>query len=366
MNNVNRFNFKILCFVLVVAILTAMTCGCGVVDVQETGYPVRSDGYTASDFENGTFYGQNGLLTAHYIDVGQGDSEFIELPNGECMLIDAGESGSGTYIADYISDLGYDTIDYLVATHPHSDHIGGMTTIIETFDIENIFMPKVSTNTVTYQELLEVISDKEYKIKTAEAGVYVVDDGELCIKLIAPVRDYADLNNASAVIKIEYKEIGLLFMGDAEILAENDIYLDVDCDVIKVGHHGSDTSSGNGFIERTHARYAVISVGEGNSYGHPDNEVIKRWEASGAKIYRTDKLGTITVTTDGYGIEIKTEEDVTVDFKWVLNTNSKRIHTKDCEYGVKISKVNRKSSKKSIAELKREGYSPCSICKPQD
>lgn len=245
-----------------------------------------------------------GILTVHFLDVGQGDSEFIELPDGRCMLIDASVSEYGSFISEYITECGYSKIDYLVATHPHADHIGGMKTIVESFDIGEIYMPRVASNSKTFENLLTAVSQKGLQINTAKAGKSVYADSELSIELLAPVSDeYENTNNYSAVIKITYGKNSFLFTGDAELLPENEVLendrAQLASDVLKVGHHGSSTSSSMDFLTAVSPDYAVISCGEDNSYGHPHSEVLARLAKIGASVYRTDKDSTVTITCDG-------------------------------------------------------------------
>ncbi len=252
--------------------------------------------------------GAAGELTISFLDVGQGDSAFVELPDGKTMLIDAGEAEAGERIVSFIHEKGYRKIDYLIATHPHADHIGGMKAVVQAFEIGEIYMPKASTNTKTYENLLEAISEKGLKIKTAQAGVQICAG----VELLAPAGEsYEELNNYSAVLRIVNAEHRFLFMGDAEILSEDEILeagYDVRADVVKVGHHGSGTSSGDAFVEATGARYAIISVGAGNSYNHPHVFVVEKWQAAGAQIFRTDEQGTITVRSDGTELEVTSEK----------------------------------------------------------
>ncbi len=246
-------------------------------------------------------------LSVHYLDVGQGDSIFVELPGGSSMLIDAGVSRLGESITSYISSLGYDKIDYLIATHPHADHIGSMAYIVDNMDIGEIYMPKVSTNTKTFESLLESISSKGLKIKTASAGVNIIDDEQIVADIVAPVKiDDDELNNCSAVIKIKFKNTSFLFTGDAEKEELEDITADISADVLKVGHHGSRTSTGKKFLAMVNPEIAVISLGKDNDYGHPHKNTIKCLNKINAEIYRTDKDGTIIVTSDGQEISVQT------------------------------------------------------------
>lgn len=251
----------------------------------------------------------NDLLKVHYLDVGQGDSIFVELPNNETMLIDAAESYQSENIINYLKNLNYQKIDYVIGTHPHTDHIGGLKDIINTFEIGKIFMPKVVSTTKTYESLLMAIKDKNLKINTAKAGTSIIDTDTLKINILAPNNSiYTELNNYSVVTKITYGTTKFLFMGDAEKLSENEIKENVTADVIKIGHHGSNTSSSIDFIKKVNAKYGIISVGLNNKYNLPKEETITNWENSGTKIYLTSTNGTIRASSDGTNIKIESEK----------------------------------------------------------
>lgn len=251
----------------------------------------------------------NDLLKVHYLDVGQGDSIFIELPNNETMLIDAAESYQSENIINYLKNLNYQKIDYVIGTHPHADHIGGLKDIINTFEIGKIYMPKVVSTTKTYESLLMAIKDKNLKINTAKAGTSIIDTDALKINILAPNNStYTELNNYSVVTKITYGSTKFLFMGDAEKLSENEIKENVTADVIKIGHHGSNTSSSIDFIKKVNAKYGIISVGLNNKYNLPKEEIITNWENSGTKIYLTSINGTVRASSDGTNIKIESEK----------------------------------------------------------
>lgn len=251
----------------------------------------------------------NDLLKVHYLDVVQGDSIFVELPNNETMLIDAAESYQSENIINYLKNLNYQKIDYVIGTHPHTDHIGGLKDIINTFEIGKIYMPKVVSTTKTYESLLMAIKDKNLKINTAKAGTSIIDTDALKINILAPNNStYTELNNYSVVTKITYGTTKFLFMGDAEKLSENEIKENVTADVIKIGHHGSNTSSSIDFIKKVNAKYGIISVGLNNKYNLPKEETITNWENSGTKIYLTSTNGTIRASSDGTNIKIESEK----------------------------------------------------------
>lgn len=276
-------------------------------------------------------------MRVHYIDVKQGDSTFIEFPNDKTMLIDAGKKEQGSNVVNYIKNLGYNKIDYVVGTHPDADHIGGLATVIESFDIGSIYMPKKSSTTQTYLNLLKVIKNKGLTIHTAISGVNIISLDNLKVDIISPTKEYETSNESSAVIKIVYKNRKFLFMADATTDNEADIKADVESDVVKVGHHGSDSSSKEEFVQKTKAKYAVISVGE-NSYHHPHDIIVKRWENIGAEVLRTDKLGSIVISTDGNTLNINNNVDND------LNQENSSVEI-----------ISKKISKGSISEIKIKG-----------
>ncbi len=249
----------------------------------------------------------DGTATVNFLDVGQGDSAFIELPDNKTMLIDASTADCGDGIVSYIKGKGYSKIDYLVATHPHADHIGGMKSVVNSFDIGEIYMPRAATSTKTFKNLLQAIKNKGKTIKTAKAGVNMFDFGGCKCDILAPNgEDYDSLNNYSAVIKLKFGETSFLFMGDAEEESEDEITADVSANVLKVGHHGSSTSTSQDFLNRVAPDAAVISCGKDNSYGHPHRETLEKLEDAGVCVYRTDLSGTIVAVTDGETVEIST------------------------------------------------------------
>lgn len=269
----------------------------------------------ASSFKN---------LVVHYIDVGQADSMFIELPNSQTMLIDAGNDENGSQIVNYIKALGYPKITYLIATHPHADHIGGMAYVVRNINIGSVYMPKATTTTETYKDLLSAISNKGLSVLSAKAGVEVFNANNLSVGMLAPNKDsYDDLNNYSAVVKIAYKSSSFLFMGDAESMSENEITSDVSADVLKVGHHGSTSSTSQTFLNKVHPKYAVISVGAGNDYGHPAQTTLDKLSAIGATIYRTDKDGTVVFTSNGSTISVNKNSSSGSSSTETSNTSTK-------------------------------------------
>lgn len=245
----------------------------------------------------------SGKLTVSYIDVGQGDSIFIQTPSGKTMLIDAGVPEMGSRVVDYIRSRGVNKIDILVGTHPHADHIGGIPAVIENFQIGKFYMPKVITTTNTFEDVLKAAKAKGLSINVAKAGVVLDLGNEVKAQMLAPNSShYDDLNNYSAVIKITYKNTAFLFTGDAEKESEEEMLsrgYDLKADVLKVGHHGSSSATTWAFLKAVSPKYAVISVGKGNDYGHPHKETMEKLKSLGITVYRTDECGTVVAVSDG-------------------------------------------------------------------
>ena len=252
--------------------------------------------------------GSPSVLEVSFIDVGQADSELIQLPNGKNVLIDAGNNEDADTITSYIKNQGVSKLDIIIATHPHEDHIGAMDTVVNTFDIGQVIMPKKDTTTQTYFDLIAAIQNKGLKITEAKAGLILDLGAEVSAQLVAPnSTSYEEINNYSAVLKLTYGSNSFLFEGDADELSENEMInsgYNLDSDVLKVGHHGSATSSTSAFLAKVTPEYAIISVGKDNSYGHPAQETLNRLVAAGASVYRTDEVGTIVATSDGNTITI--------------------------------------------------------------
>jgi len=308
---------------------------------------------------------ENSTLKVHFIDVGQADCILIQAPTGENMLIDAGNNADADTIISYLDDQRVRKIDVLVGTHPHEDHIGSLDTVIDTYDIGKIYMPKVTNSTKTFEDVLAAIQNKGLKITTAVGGTNISFSPDTKVELLAPnSSEYDELNNYSAVIKLTYREISFLFTGDAEDISENEMMAkgyDLKADILKVGHHGSNSSTTEEFLEAVGPTYAVISVGKGNDYGHPHKEVLTRLSEAGIKIYRTDESGTVVFSTDGANIEVETErtgqaakKDVTV----YITETGKKYHTAECSL-LRESKLPIK-----LSEAKERGYEPCKTCKP--
>jgi len=256
----------------------------------------------------------DGNLYVHFIDVGQGDCELI-VSGGKAVLIDCGEKKYAEYVISYIKSLKITKLDCIIATHPHSDHIGGMEAIIDEFKPDVLYMPQVredvTPTTSAFVRMLDAIERNEAERLYARDGA-VIDYGFWRLEFIAPVfNTYDNLNDYSVVVKAVCGENSFLFTGDIESSAEKDILdsgADISADVLKVAHHGSLTSSSARFLKAVGGDFAVIEVGAGNGYGHPNDGTVKRLEENGYEICRTDVFGDIVFVSDSYGINIYTRE----------------------------------------------------------
>lgn len=252
-----------------------------------------------------------GELVVSYIDVGQGDSIFIEFPGGKTALIDAGEAENVSAVIAHLRQRNCDEIDYLICTHPHSDHIGGMSKVLSSFSVGEVYMPRVEHTSKTYEKLLIQLNNLGLPVYTAKAGAVLAVEPEIEFVMMAPMSgEYDELNDYSAVLRLTYGESSFLFTGDAEKVSEKEMLdsgQNLTADVLKVGHHGSSTSSHQAFLDAVNPTYAVISCDGNNEYGHPHKKVVKRLDNSGITIYRTDLYGTIMAISDGQRIDFVTE-----------------------------------------------------------
>lgn len=247
-------------------------------------------------------------LVVHFIDVGQGDCQLIQSV-GHAILIDAGERTEADHVITYIERLGIETLDYVIATHPHSDHIGGLPKVIDRFTVRNVMMPKVSASSETFRKLLLSIQNKGLTIQEPVVGEKIELD-DLSITILGPVEIRHDnINNNSIAARLVYGQTSFLFTGDAEEKAENELlhlHGSLRSDILSVGHHGSRTSTSEDFLKAVKPKAAVISSGSDNPYGHPDDEVIERLEKYDILVFRTDKMGDIKLTSDGKTITYTT------------------------------------------------------------
>ena len=253
-------------------------------------------------------------MTATFIDVGQGDSTLVELPDGKVMLVDAGEASASQNVLDALDAADVKGIDYLVATHPHADHIGGMEAVLSAYEVGEVWMPGAPDTTETYEGFLDAVKAEGCPVEEAVAGESIVEDeAGYSVDLLAPAEgeDSEDMNRWSAVVRVTYGDTSLLVTGDADaaqVVDANPGHVDV----LKASHHGSETGTTADVLAETTPEYVVMSYAEGNSYGHPDQSVLDAVTAAGATAYSTAANGDVTCTFDGEDVTVETEREGTI------------------------------------------------------
>ncbi|MED3877231.1 MBL fold metallo-hydrolase [Lysinibacillus capsici] len=259
-------------------------------------------------------------MQVHFIDVGQGDSILIESPSGKTMLIDGGVKGAGQQIVSYLKELGINKLDIVVATHPDADHIGGLIPVLDNMTIEQFFDSGKVHTSQTFEEMLTRIDEKNIPYHVPKIGDDIEFDKDVNVKVLNANDQATDNNDASIVLKMTYGNVSFLLTGDAGVALEKEmLQYDVKATVLKAGHHGSNTSSSEEFIQAVKPEVTILSYGEDNKYGHPHAEIVDRLQAIGSKIYATADLGTITVSTDGVNYTVNGKETSSVETGNILS-----------------------------------------------
>ena len=389
-------------FCIILAALMLMITGCGVVNntkhedeastylVDETSQEERkenSDAFTQEDSENDNLSDElkpdknKKNLTITMLDVGQGLCLLME-SDGEYAVYDGGGRDYSSYVVSYMTKHGIDKFKYMFTSHYDEDHINGLVGLMAKFDIDTVVRPDYERDTRIYESYMEHLMNSGAKNVFPEPGdtFYL---GDATITVLAPDGYTSDDgNNNSVVVNVECGDFSCIITGDAEYdeemwMLENEKCRD--CDVYVVGHHGSSSSSEKKFIEAISPEYAFLSVGAGNSYGHPTEKTMDTLQACGVQIFRTDMQQEVTcrVTGDGYSFDKEPVNDYTAGVKessdtsehpeaeyYILNIHSKKFHLPRCEYAKSISEKNREVSKLSRDELITNGFEPCGACNP--
>ena len=297
-----------------------------------------------------TSTGPKGILQVHFLDVGQADSALIVSPSGESILIDGGNNDDGPEVVSYLKSHGVKELSAIVATHPHEDHIGGLDSVLQNIPTKSIYMPNATANTQTFEDFFTAVKSSGAKKIQAKAGV-TLNYPDITGLFLAPINSsYEELNNYSAVLKVTYGKVAFLFEGDAENISEVEMLKNgqnLKATVLKVGHHGSQSSTTSEFLKAVSPHYAIISVGADNEYGHPTSTILDRLAKAGVEVYRTDQSGTIVLTTDG--------ESVQIDKKGSIQPNAPATNSsKTSELGTSPASASQGSVELSNIDLRGE------------
>lgn len=360
-----------------------------------TGQAAGSAGAAQAAGNSGT--AQAGTLTVTWLDVGQGDAAVIQC-GGQAMLIDGGKPEESSYIYAWLQQHGLSYLDVIVATHVDADHIGGLSGALNYASVGIAYCPVTTGTTETFQSFVKYLAQRGKQITVPTAGE-TFPLGGAQVQILGPLHSAEDSNDNSIVLKLSFGATTFLFTGDAERAEEQDLLnagVNLQSTVLKVGHHGSDTSTSYPFLRAVAPQYAVISVGAGNSYGHPTEAVLSRLRDAGVTTFRTDLQGEITAVSDGQTVNFSTAKNAATETlanagagqnaggtgagqtenqagsagatatagSYVLNTNSHKIHLPSCPSVETISPKNRKDVNESREQIISEGYAPCKCCNP--
>lgn len=305
---------KIVIFVLCLIMLFAL-CGCDVlksvvgIDIEPAPTAIPTSTPTAAP-TTAPFCG-DGELTVYLIDVGQGDSILLISPSGKTMLIDAGDGGAFDAISSQLTKLNITSLDVVVVTHPHADHIGSMAKVINSYEIGSFYMTDFVATTKTYERMLTALEDNNVSVYQATSDTLIAWDEDVTVQVLSPIVgiEYDDSNTSSIVMKVSYGNSSIMLTGDAEKETEGGIIAlwgedALKADVLKLGHHGSSTSSSLEFVVAVDPDIALCSLGVDNDYGHPHRETLELMAELNIPLYRTDLLGTIKIVLDGTDIQV--------------------------------------------------------------
>lgn len=309
-------------------------------------------------------------LTVQFLDVGQADCALLEC-GGEYLLIDGGNRDDSQLVVSFLEQQGVQELSAVVCTHAHEDHVGGLPAVLAVYPTKAVYAPTKTYSSNIFDKFVYYTDQQGLEI-TIPAPGYQFSLGQATVTVLGPVKSYAEANNTSIVLRVDYGETVFLFTGDMETDAENDMLdywegrLDWQADVLKVGHHGSNTSTGYRFLNAVNPAYGVISVGKGNDYGHPHKEPLSRLRQAGVTILRTDELGAIQAVSDGKEVTFTwanqsaaPENAEAAEQVFIGNKNSKKFHAPDCKnLPAEKNSVEFSSYQQAIDA----GYTPCGSC----
>ena len=340
---------KLLSLLLILALLLA---GCAL--PADTAAPVSGEG-----------------LTVSFIDMGQADCALLEC-GGEFMLIDGGNRDAGQLLVSYLEQQGVETLSAVVCTHAHEDHVGGLPSVLAVYPTQAVYAPTRTYASKVFDDFVYYTDQQGLEITIPAPGdTWTL--GQASVTVLGPVKSYAETNDTSIVLRVSYGETDFLFTGDMETTAENDMLdywggrISWKADVLKVGHHGSNTSTGYRFLNEVAPDYAVISVGKDNSYGHPHEEPLSRLNQAGVTIFRTDELGTVIARSDGATVSLTWDNqsanpenaESAEPVRFIGNVNSHIFHSPDCR---NLPAEKNRTVFDTYEEAVEAGYTPCGSC----
>ena len=306
-------------------------------------------------------------LTVHFLDVGQADCALLEC-NGEFMIIDGGNVEDSDLVVTYLQDMGVEQLHTVICSHAHEDHVGGLPAVLAVFPTGQILSPTRTYASGCFDDFMYYADQQDITVTIPSPGD-AFRLGEAVVTVLGPVKSYAEPNNTSIIVKVEFGSTSFLFTGDIEKEAEADMLdfgMDVSADVLKVGHHGSSTSTGYRFLYEVDPEYAVISVGKDNTYGHPHRETVAILGDAEIPMLRTDELGTILAVSDGQEITFTWENQHTqpsdipsADTRYIGNKNSKKFHLPTCSG---LPAENNQVIFDRYTDAIAQGYTPCGNC----
>lgn len=337
-------------------------------------------------------------LAVYYLNVGQGDAAVIQC-GGQTMMIDGGTADYSRYIYSWLQQHGITNIDYMIATHSDADHVGGLAAALNYATVGTAYCSTTVGDTRAFNSFVKYLAAQGKTITVPTAGT-AFTLGTAVVQILGPISIHDGGNDSSIVTKVTFGNTSFLFTGDAEATEESELVasgFDLTSTVLKVGHHGSDTSTSYTFLRAVNPQYAVISVGAGNAYGHPTENTLSKLRDAGVATYRTDMQGAITAISNGMAVAFVPEMNATADTlagagagqnstssvtsasvigaatsnaianvgtTYVLNTNSHKFHYASCKYAQQISAKNRQDVSWSRDQITAQGYKACKVCKP--